>query len=209
MTLSFTRTRPFSITTLPAAGAAVLCLVVTGLALWPGPVSAEVREVVTYRSYPVSVAPGDSLASAVARATPIRPRWWQRFHGLAAWNVAWTYRQEVQEGGRCEATDVQVEVVTEITLPELVAAPAADRKVFETYLEALRTHELGHHAIALAAGQRVLAVIRGAGAWPDCAALDAEVVRLTDRAIGEAKSADRQYDTDTGYGRTQGAYLER
>jgi predicted secreted Zn-dependent protease len=207
MTRSFRRERPFSITTLPRAGMAALCLVVTVLAVWPGQVSAQVRETLTFRSYPVTVGPRESLAAAVSRATPIRPRWWQRFHGLANWNIAWTYRQETLQDGRCAAADAQVDVVTEITLPELVEAPAEDRRAFEPYLEALRTHELGHHAIALAAGQQVLSGILGTGAWADCAELDAQVRRLADGAVAQAKASDRQYDTDTGYGRTQGAYL--
>ena len=209
MAPSFHRLWLCSITRLPGAGVAALCLLVSVSIAWPGLVAAQVREMVTYRHYPVVVAPAESLASAVARATPIRPRWWQRFHGLAVWNVAWTYRQALMEGGRCEAADVLVETTTEITLPELVAAPEADRQVFEVYLEALRVHEWGHHAIALTAGQRVLAAIRASGAWPDCAALDAEVRRLTDQLIAEAKASEQRYDTDTGYGRTQGAYLER
>lgn len=188
---------------------AVLCLLVTWLAATPGEVRAEVREVVNVQNYPVAVGPDESLTAALARATPVRPRWWQRFHARAVWNLAWTYRQVVDAGGRCEAAEVVVDVVTDITLPDLVQATDEQRRAFQPYRDALKVHEQGHHAIAVEAGQRVLAAIRDAGAWPDCAALDAQVGRLTERIIAEAKSAEQRYDADTGYGRTQGARLER
>ena len=209
MTRSFHRRLVLSIPRLSRPVVPVLCLVVTLLALGPGVVRAEVGEVLSFRRYPVAVGPDESLAEALARATPVRPRWWQRFHGLAVWNVRWSYRQEIDAGGRCGAADVAVEVVTEITLPELTQATEAQRRTFQTYLDALRTHEQGHHAIAVGAGQQVLAAIRDAGTWPDCTGLDAQVGRLTERIIAEAKASEQRYDADTGYGRTQGAHLER
>jgi predicted secreted Zn-dependent protease len=187
---------------------AVLCLLVTCLAGVTGAARAEVRERVTYRHYPVTVEPDETLSAALARATPVRPRWWQRFHGQAAWNLTWTYRQHIDGGGRCGADDVVVEVVTEITLPELVQATADQRHLFDAYRDALLTHELGHHAIAVQAGQQVLAGIRDAGTWPDCAALDAQVDRLTDLVMSGARASEQRYDADTGFGRTQGARLE-
>lgn len=208
MTWSFHRMGARSIPRLSPAGAAVLCLLVTPLVAGPGPARAEVRERVTYRHYPVTVGPDESLAAALARATPVRPRWWQRFHGRAAWNVTWTYRQEIDDGGRCGVADAVVEVVTEITLPELVQATEDQRRRIDTYLDALRTHELGHHAIAVEAGRRVHTAIRTAGSWPECASLEAQVGRLTDRVMSDARAAEQRYDADTGYGRTQGAHLE-
>lgn len=176
-----------------------------GVPVWA---MAQVSDTVTYRHYPVQVLQGESLARAISSASPIRPRWWQRFHGLAAWNVSWTYRQQVRTDGACEATDVAVEVVTEITLPQLVQAPEPERQRFADYLQALQVHELGHHDIARGAAQWVRAGIEGLPPQPDCEALDAQVQSLTARLIDEAKGLDKRYDSETQYGRTQGAYLE-
>lgn len=185
-------------------GLLVVCI---GLGLSPPAVAEPVHENLSFRRYPVSVAEGGSLAGALASATPIRPRWWQRFHGLAAWNITWRYQQQSGADGSCRATDPRVELVTEITLPELVEAGAADRKAFDIYLEALKVHELGHHDIARAAAGQVLSGIASAGVLPDCKALDAHIGRLTDGLISAAKSAEQRYDSETRFGRTQGAVL--
>ena len=187
------------------SGVLVACI---GLGLPPPAVAEPVHENLSVRRYPVSVAEGGSLAQALARATPIRPRWWQRFHGLTAWNITWRYQQQEGADGSCRAADPRVELVTEITLPELVDAGAADRKAFDTYLEALQVHELGHHDIARAAAGKVLSGIEGAGVLPDCNALDAHIARLTDRLISAAKSAEQRYDSETRFGKTQGVVLD-
>ena len=156
----------------------------------------------------MSVAEGGSLAQALAHATPIRPRWWQRFHGLTSWNITWRYQQQVDADGRCRAVEVRVDLTTEITLPELVEATEGDRKAFDTYLEALKVHELGHHDIARAAAGKLLSGFGQSGLFPDCKALDAHIGSLTDRLIAEAKSTEQRYDSETRFGRTQGVVLE-
>lgn len=183
-------------------------LVVAGLAAWPLTAGAQVRELLSYRHYPVSVEPQGSLTRALSKATPVRPRWWQRFHAMAAWNVSWTYQERVGPAGDCRADDAEVTLVTEITLPELTSAGDAQRKAFDAYLAALTTHELGHHAIAQAAGGKILAGLRDAGVFNDCEALGAHVTSLTGALIQEAKAAEKRYDEDTRYGLTQGATLE-
>jgi predicted secreted Zn-dependent protease len=179
----------------------------SGLGFPPAALAEPLLENLSYRYYPVSVAEGGSLALALSSATPIRPRWWQRFHGFAAWNIVWRYQQQSAADGRCRATNPRVELVTEITLPELVEASAVDRKAFDIYLVALKVHELGHHDIARAAAGRVLSVIESAGELPDCSALDAHIARLTDGLTSEAKAAEQRYDSETRFGRSQGVVL--
>lgn len=167
-----------------------------------------VHEILTYRRYPVSMAEGGSLAQALSRATPIRPRWWQRFYGLAAWKISWAFQRQRGADGTCRAAEVRVDLVTEITLPELVEATAADRASFDAYLAALQVHELGHHDIARAAAEKLLSGIERSDAFADCDTLEAYIGGLTERLVAEAKSAERRYDDETRFGRTQGVVLD-
>lgn len=167
-----------------------------------------VRESLVYKHYPVALAEGESLGEALRRATPIRPRWWKRFHGLTAWNVSWSYRPQPETDGSCTAVDVVVELASEITLPELIGGSPGEQTAFGTYLAALKVHEMGHHAIARGVAEKIHAGILDAGRLPDCGAVEAQIQALTDRLMTDAKAEEQRYDRETGFGRTQGVRLE-
>jgi predicted secreted Zn-dependent protease len=105
------------------------------------------------------------------------------FPAYTTWNVTWT--------AACEMT-----VTGSITLPDL--GPDADlspddEATFRTMLENLETHERHHVDFGVGYAEEVQAMgCRGDTATP----------------LQEWLAEERQYDTDTDHGRTEGAWLE-
>ncbi len=108
--------------------------------------SAEVSESLDYIYYTANAAPDSSLLSILNKASPIKINN-RTFHGLTKWYVKWNYRWFEQPDGRCKITNVTTKYTSSIKLPELAGADSAQEQAFNTYLTALRTHELGHYDI--------------------------------------------------------------
>jgi predicted secreted Zn-dependent protease len=168
--------------------------------------SAEVRESIDYTYYTVEVNANSSIREALNKATPIyednRP-----FHGNTKWHIRWNYHWFKQADGRCKITNVTTDLTATVTLPKLIGATAAQAEVFDKFVSALRTHELGHYDI----GKKVAAVIdSGILTLPEmssCDELESTANALGYQAINDGKAQDKQYDATTGHGKTQGASI--
>lgn len=171
------------------------------------PASAEVSERLTLSRYRVEPEDAEALSAALNRATPFRRFFGRRFHGNTAWQVRWTFSWDETPEGRCALTKLDTELASDITLPELIGGSVTTRQRFETYLEALREHEMGHHRIAQAAAQRIDQAIRLLPPQADCDTLKTAVHRAGERELDGAREEERRYDDQTRYGRTQGAWL--
>lgn len=172
------------------------------------PVLAEVREQLTYRYYPVRLAKGESLLSALNRATPL-VKAAQRFHGYAEWEVSWRYQWRSLSGGQCRIEQVDVTLDGLIQLPRLDNGDAQQKQRFDDYLAALKRHELGHYGLGQRAAREVAT---GIGALPraaDCRELEAAGNELGDRVVRHYQQLNALYDRDTRHGRTQGVTLDR
>jgi predicted secreted Zn-dependent protease len=105
------------------------------------------------------------------------------FPAYTTWYVNWT-------------TDCEVTVTATITLPDL--GPDAnltpqDRETFRAMLESLETHEENHVEFGIGFAEDV----RDMGCQGDTAAV-----------LQEWLAEERQYDTTTNHGETEGAWLE-
>lgn len=191
-----TRLRPLCLSALLAVGALLI------------PVArADVQDTLRFTPYRVEVQAGETLVQALNRATPVRRWWGKRFHGLATWSLRWAFRWQVLEDGRCGVAEVLTTLDTDITLPELVTDDPILRARFDTYLAALREHELGHHEIARQAAQRVDQGLRELPPQNDCRQLEVRGNHWGQAQLDRAREQEQAYDRDTRYGRTQGAWL--
>ncbi len=177
-------------------------------ALLPLSAVAEVSEQLVYGYYTVEQPPGQSLRQSLNQATPIRHDG-EVFHGHTNWRVQWRFRWHEDQGGRCRLVQNKTALTADITLPDLARADEPTRRVFGTYLGALKTHELGHYQIARSVARKVDEAILGLPAMSSCALLERTANQLGRDLIAQGNLADRQYDQTTGHGRTQGAWLPR
>ncbi len=172
------------------------------------PVHAEVHEQLRFKYYDVALGPDQTLLQAIDRATPIR-RNWRPFHGYASWELRWRFSWHPTPEGRCRIGEVNTSLKAEITLPSLRGASADALQVFEPYINALREHELGHFRIAQAAAARLDQGIRALPVTTSCEELEQTANALGQRLSDQARQQEVDYDRQTGFGRTQGAWLPR
>lgn len=167
-------------------------------------VRAEVEESVEYEHYGVDASEGP-LRQALTAASPIREDG-KTFHGHTQWFVKWRYWWDEDDYG-CEINRVAVDFDATITLPELEYASDDNQALFDEYIEALDEHELGHVQNGRDAAYEVDAELMELGAMDSCAELETEANALGRRIVKRYNQADRDYDKETGHGRTQGAWL--
>jgi predicted secreted Zn-dependent protease len=132
-----------------------------------------------------------------------RARWHEgeRWHGLTAFRVAYTYHPEWdRDGCRASRPRVRVEVVT--TLPrwnDREEAPEALRTDWDVYLTRLREHEEGHQRIAIVAGHALLDDVAALQA-PDCDALRASAAAVARAYQVSVANEQKIWDEATSHG---------
>lgn len=167
---------------------------------------AEVTEKLSFLSYQVRVLPGQSLLQALNRTSPIR-KGGEIFHGFTHWQVKWRFNWQTGQDGRCRVTQVNTDVVTEITLPEALEMPPDAATRFASFLKALRAHELGHRQVGLEAAQAIDQALLNMPAQDNCRILEHSANQLGHQIIARHQAKDVDYDSRTGHGKTQGASL--
>jgi predicted secreted Zn-dependent protease len=95
------------------------------------------------------------------------------------------------------------------TLPKLVNATASQTKDMDTFLTALRLHELGHYNIGKDAADAIDKEILSLPPMQNCTILDSAANSLGQRIIEEHRKAEDRYDAATADGKLQGAWLNR
>ena len=169
-------------------------------------VQAEVVERLDYEDYRVDIRQGESLLNALNRSSSIRQNN-KVFHGLTRWNVDWNYRWW-QKTGSCRITETSVKAVGKITLPVLYGADQPQRTRFDAYRVKLETHELGHYYFALQAARAIDTRLKSLPEFSDCSRLERQANQEAQNILDHFIQQERQYDIDTGHGRTQGAILQ-
>jgi predicted secreted Zn-dependent protease len=94
-----------------------------------------------------------------------------------------------------------------ITLPRLVNATTAQTNAMNAFLDALRVHELGHVGIGTQAADAIDRALLDVPQMANCQDLDSQAKRVAQRTLDQWRDADQRYDSETGHGRSQGAFL--
>lgn len=169
-------------------------------------VGAELQEQLDYREYEVNVAGHTSLRQALNASSPIRHNG-QIYHGYTQWHVDWRFYWRPQADGRCRIERVTTRLQATITLPHLQGAPAALQEPFRRYRAALHEHELGHYRYGQTAARNIDRALRDLPPQPDCGTLEQRANQTGTQLLEQQVAAERRYDQDTAYGKTQGAWL--
>jgi predicted secreted Zn-dependent protease len=122
----------------------------------------------------------------------------RRNDALTMWNIDWTW--PLNPDSSCILSGATINTTIAVTFPRWLppaGASAALVQQWNTYEEALVTHESGHVTFVLATAPDVLAAIKGA----TCATAEA----AAQAAVGRIRQHDIDYDTETNHGATQGA----
>jgi predicted secreted Zn-dependent protease len=170
--------------------------------------NAEVTETLEYNYYVANADAGRSLLNILNASSPVRHNG-QIFHAHTQWNIRWNFRWQESPDGRCRVTSAAIALSGNIDLPRLVGATPAQEGQFSHYLAALRTHELGHYDIGNQAASTIDRKILSLPEMPSCSALESTVNTLGYQTLDEYKTIELRYDTSTGHGKSQGAWLDR
>jgi predicted secreted Zn-dependent protease len=172
------------------------------------PVLAEVTENLIFNNYAVMLREGETLSHALTRSSPIREEG-EVFRGHTQWNVRWSYRWWEEPNGTCRITANHTTLTAEITLPELAPGSREHtvRRRFETYLQALHAHEIGHYELARTAARKIDAAILALPPMESCASLTLAADRAAEGFLKQTDALSEDYDLRTEHGLTQGATL--
>jgi predicted secreted Zn-dependent protease len=176
-----------------------------GLLILSSPAWAEVTEKLVYTNYEAKAEPARSLQDILDDATPHREGD-QIFLGMTDWKVDWRLEGTEKPDGKCRITQVRTELSVVIDLPVLIGGNADQNDQFGKLLPALRTHELGHVAIARHAAAAIDGKLRSLPEASGCDALKSSASRIAAKTLDEYKAMEIRYDVVTGHGKTQGAW---
>jgi len=173
-----------------------------------GSLKADVDESLEYTYYVANADPARSLLSILDAASPIQEDG-RIFHAYTTWQVKWDFRWLEKPDGTCKITGVSTGLTGNIQLPRLFGASFPQQEQFDKYLSALRVHELGHYNFGKEAAAEIDREIQSLPEKPGCKILAKTANDLADQVLSEYKEKGVKYDTSTGYGRLQGAWLDR
>lgn len=130
----------------------------------------------------------------------------QSYFGISKSQINWTYSY-TYIGDSCNVKDVVVGVHTDIYYPKLEVQSGGDSSLvakWDAYMPHLVTHEEGHRDNAVTAGNQILSAI---SALPtlSCATMQDQVNTTANNIIVNYNAVDKNYDTETNHGETQGA----
>jgi predicted secreted Zn-dependent protease len=134
----------------------------------------------------------------------------QVFHGGTEWTLVPDFRWK-QIGNLCKIQDVRVTLDGIYTLPKLkndLVVGADIKKRFEQYYEALLEHEKGHQDLWLSAGQEIETLLKNFEPFYSCAELAKQAKIRVGQVIHDYQQHNRNYDKQTGHGKTQGAAIK-
>ncbi|NCJ05509.1 DUF922 domain-containing protein [Synechococcales cyanobacterium C] len=159
------------------------------------------------RYYAIQGSTPSQLRSQLNQLGPLDPASQRRFDGYTGWGVQWRY-QYLDRGSQCHLTTPQVTAQIQMTLPQWTPPAGASPQLvqhWQRYLAALTLHEEGHKQHGIQASHGVLRALQTLPPSPSCPQLQQAINQAATRVVAVYRDRDRQYDLETGHGRTQGA----
>ena len=168
---------------------------------------AEVIESLDYQYYDVDVAENQSLLFALNQASRIEQDG-KISHGITKWEVRWNYRWSSDKDGMCKIISSTTNIRGTILLPRLTNSTEDQWNQFDSFFSALLKHEQGHYQIGKDAAKAIDEQILSLPPSSDCRALEKAVNGIANQTLDEYKKKDKEYDSNTMHGKTQGTWLE-
>ncbi len=181
----------------------LVIFILLGLASLAG---AEPRVMITYDYYNIEGRTAAELREQMDRSGV---RWTNgnTYDAYTGWDVKWNYRYRVTDH-ECSIRSVATTLNVEFRLPrwaDYAQGPAALKKKWDAYMQALGQHEKGHKDIGVKAAVEIERSIAELEPAQTCEALAETANALGRRIISEYAAAEREYDAQTNFGEAQGA----
>lgn len=167
---------------------------------------AHVSETLAYTYYDVNVTHSKSMGRALDLVSRHSENG-KIYYGHTTWDVHGDYDSLSKPNGACKISKIEIELKITIDLPNLSGASERQKAIFDKFLAALRTHELGHYAIGREMAAAIDAKVAAIPEMPNCNALDSAIDAAQTETENEFKERNRKYDDETGHGKTQGAFI--
>ena len=156
--------------------------------------------------YPVT---GGTAAQIYASMEQCRPAAIAPYTGKTNNWVNYRYTSAVNSRGQCSVGAVAVGVQSTMVLPSWTPSTNSTpelAKEWQTFIDALYTHEGGHVDRAISGARQLYADLTNVGPGP-CSTLTARTSAVFSRDNAAIEQAQFAYDAQTDHGRTQGAVL--
>ncbi|MFO7533165.1 MAG: DUF922 domain-containing protein [Candidatus Limnocylindrales bacterium] len=155
---------------------------------------------ITERYYTIEGDTASGLRAAMEAAGP-GDHW-----AHTKWRLDWRFRW-VERGTSCRVTRGSARVVAVIRYPRWPGESDAEPRLNERwrrFLEALRTHELGHLTIALQGAAAIDERLDKGVVAPTCRRVGSKANAIAKRLLERARDREVKYDEVTDHGITQG-----
>ncbi|HEY0664681.1 MAG TPA: DUF922 domain-containing protein [Gallionella sp.] len=168
---------------------------------------ADVEEHLSYSYYELEVLPELSLRQQLNAASPIKVKG-KTFHGYFKWNIEWTFKLKIDKRGVCRILNPSTKLNAEIILPKIYGGNGPQIAVLDSYIAALRRHELKHYSTALQATHAIDNDLHSLQGMHNCASLENYANKRASYIEQQFKAKIQQYDCDTNHGMTEGVCLD-
>lgn len=131
------------------------------------------------------------------------------FHGGTEWKLTPKFGVRVV-GNLCQIFSASVTLAGTYTLPKMTNRTSASEKtqlIFDQYYESLMFHEKGHQALWLEAGEKIEKLLQYFPEEYHCNPLAQKAKHAIAEIVLDYQQKNRDYDKQTGHGKTQGAFI--
>jgi predicted secreted Zn-dependent protease len=131
----------------------------------------------------------------------------KKYNSTTSWHVKWDYGYN-DASQACSPDSFRVVVEITFRYPKWVGTAEAPQPLVDkwnSYMQHLVLHENGHRDMAVEAATELVHAVAALPPAPDCAKLDRELRSLSRARMNKLNDDEKQYDTTTMHGYTQGA----
>ena len=131
----------------------------------------------------------------------------KKYNSTTSWHVKWDYGYN-DTSRACSPDSFRVIVDITFRYPKWADTSGAPQPLVEkwnSYMQQLILHENGHRDMAVDAATELVHAVAELPPAPNCAELDRELRSLSRTRMKKLNNDEREYDTATNHGFTQGA----
>ncbi len=131
----------------------------------------------------------------------------KKYNSTTRWNIKWDYGH-ISTSHECSPDSFRVIVEITFRYPKWVDTAAAPQSLIDkwnSYMQYLILHENGHRDMAVDAATELVNAVAEMPPAQDCTELDRQLRSLSRARMKQLNKDEREYDTATNHGFTQGA----
>lgn len=151
----------------------------------------------SYSYYPVNGKSAEDLDKALSRSGPFLKKTGQHHPGAAQIRFDAKVRYGRDPGKACKVQDVYVNIHAKVMLPRWKQRRKASQElvaVWDTLLQDIQRHEESHIVIARSHASEMERQIRALHSRPDCAALRADIDKVTEKIMAAQDKEQQRFD---------------